>query len=139
MRSKKPYVIPAYYQWICDSHCTPILVIHTSHPELEVPPEFLENDEILFNISKEAVREFEVFYDRIQFRASFSGVIQFISVPLQAVLAIYAEENGAGYYFDAEDNQDEDEGDLGQQMQQIDNSASASANNHRKPILKLVE
>lgn len=137
MRSKKPYVIPAYYQWILESRCTPILLINTCHPELRVPHEFLESDEILFNISKDAIRDFEISYDKLEFRASFAGVIHLISVPLHSVLAIYAEENGAGYYFDAEDNHDEDEeGASVPQMQSIEGN---NGSNHRKPILKLVE
>jgi stringent starvation protein B len=40
--------------------------------------------------------------DWISFQARFSGVSQAIQIPVQAVLALYAQENGQGMMFPAE-------------------------------------
>lgn len=103
MLSNKPYLIRAFYDWIIDSRCTPILVVNANFPKCDIPEQYVENGEIVFNISPEAVRELNIRYDLIQFKASFSGQVQLVSVPAKAILAVYAEENKQGMYFDYED------------------------------------
>ena len=103
MLSNKPYLLRAFFQWIVDSACTPILVLDANHPRCKIPTEYVESGEIVFNISSTAVRDLKITNELIEFKASFSGVIHFISAPLKAVLAIYAEENGEGIFFDLED------------------------------------
>lgn len=102
MLSNKPYLLRAFYQWIVDSACTPILVLDANHPRCKVPKDFAEGDEIVFNISTSAIRDLKMLNDAVEFKASFSGVIHIIYAPIAAVLAIYAEENGEGIFFDAE-------------------------------------
>jgi len=46
--------------------------------------------------------------DEVRFNARFGGVPRQVSVPLAAVLAIYARENGAGTMFEPEAAYDED-------------------------------
>src|SRR3990167_4165222 len=110
MISNRPYLLRAFYQWIADSGCTPILVIDANNPRCKVPKDYVEGGEIVFNISKAAIRDLKMLNDLIEFKASFSGVIHMISAPIKAILAIYAEENGEGIFFDGED--DEDGGDV---------------------------
>ena len=43
---------------------------------------------------------------RISFRARFGGVSQLVSIPIGAVLAIYAKENGKGMVFEKEERGD---------------------------------
>jgi stringent starvation protein B len=40
--------------------------------------------------------------DRVRFMARFSGVSRAVDVPMGAILAIYAHENGQGMMFPAE-------------------------------------
>lgn len=103
MLSTKPYLIRAFYEWILDSECTPFIVIDVNIPRCNVPTEHIENGEIVFNISPDAVRDLKVGNEMLEFRASFSGVIRIVSAPVQAILAIYADENGQGMFFDTED------------------------------------
>lgn len=99
MLSIRPYLLEAFYQWVVDSRCTPILLVDASHPQCRIPQEFLEDGEAVFNISPHAVRDLKISKDSgISFKASFSGVIHVIAVPLACVLALYAEENGDGYF-----------------------------------------
>src|SRR3990167_11401599 len=104
MLSNRPYLLRAFYQWIVDSECTRILVIDVNHPRARVPMEYADGVEIVFNVSPTAVRDLKISNELVEFKASFSGVIHIISAPTQAVLAIYAEENGEGIFFDAEED-----------------------------------
>ncbi len=104
MLSNKPYLIRAFFEWISDSGCTPYVVINTLVPDCHVPKEFIQNGEIVFNISSQAVRELKLGNEILEFRASFSGIVRIISAPIASVLAIYAEENGQGMFFDYEED-----------------------------------
>lgn len=106
MLSNRPYLLRAFYQWIVDSTCTPILVIDANNPRCKIPLDYAEGGEIVFNISSSAIRDLKINNDLIEFKASFSGVIHFITAPIKAILAVYAEENGEGIFFDAEEDGD---------------------------------
>jgi stringent starvation protein B len=105
MRSNKSYLIRAFYNWIVDSRCTPILVVNANAPGCNIPDQHIENGEIVFNISPEAIRDLAIRYDKVEFKASFSGTVQYIAVPVKGILAVYAEENKQGMYFDYEDEE----------------------------------
>jgi len=108
MKSNRPYLLRAFYQWIVDSGCTPILVVDAGYPDCEFPMEFAEAGELVLNISPAAVLDLKITNLHIEFRASFNGVSHYIAAPVGAVLAIYAEENGEGLFLDAEDEQESD-------------------------------
>jgi stringent starvation protein B len=103
MLSTKPYLVRAFNEWILDSGCTPYIAVNANFPRCNVPLEHVENGEIIFNISPQAIRELIIGSETLEFRASFSSIIRIISVPIQAILAIYAEENGQGMFFDSEE------------------------------------
>src|SRR5579862_1907889 len=105
MLSNRPYLLRAFYQWIVDSGCTPILVIDANHPRCKIPQDYAEGGEIVFNISHNAIRDLKMTNDFVEFKASFSGVVHIISAPVKAILAVYAEENGEGIFFDAEEDE----------------------------------
>jgi stringent starvation protein B len=136
MLSNKPYLIRAFYEWIVDSQSTPLLVVDATAPRCNVPQEYVENGEIILNISPDAIRDLKVNRHVVEFKASFSGIAHLISVPVRAVLAIYAEENGQGMFFDIENEDDSDwvEGDAVPVAQD-----TSSTQDKRKSHLKLVE
>lgn len=119
MLSNRPYLLRAFYQWIVDSACTPILILDADHPHCKIPQNYIENGEIVFNISSAAVRDLKITNDSIEFKASFSGVVHIISAPVKAILSIYAEENGEGIFFDSEE-----EGDTGNGVVQLKKGTS---------------
>lgn len=104
MLSNRPYLIRAFYQWIVDSACTPIIVIDAKNPRSKVPQDFVEGGEIMFNISGSAIRDLKMLNDVVEFKASFSGVVHLISAPISAIISVYAEENGEGLFFDGEED-----------------------------------
>jgi stringent starvation protein B len=106
MLSNKPYLVRAFYEWIVDSACTPFIVINATMPRCKLPQYFIENGQITLNISPNAIRDLKVTNESIEFRASFSGVVHIVSAPIKAVLAIYAQENQQGMFFDYEEDDD---------------------------------
>lgn len=110
MLSNKPYFIRALYEWIVDSECTPYLLIDATKPRADVPEEYVEDGQIVLDISPSAITELHISNRDITFVARFSGVRRDIYVPINAVLAIYAMENEQGMFFDDEDEPlDDDE------------------------------
>ncbi len=103
MLSNKPYLIRAFYEWIVDSKCTPFLVVNALYPRAKVPVDYIEDGQITLNVSPEAVRDFKIGNEFVEFRASFSGIVHIISAPIKSVLAVYAQENGQGMFFDFEE------------------------------------
>ena len=103
MTSNRPYLLRALYDWICDNHLTPYLLVDTSGENLTVPLDFVEDNRIVLNISPSAVRDLDLSNDFINFKARFSGKSMNVYFPVDAVLAIYAKENGRGMIFPEED------------------------------------
>lgn len=152
MLSNRPYLLRAFHEWISDSQCTPILVLDATHPKCKVPMEFVDNGEIVFNVSPSAVRDLKMGNELVEFKASFSGVVHIISAPMRAILAIYAEENGEGLFFDAEEDDNETSlvaDKLSEEViplksieggsPHVKDNISVKQSNNVKPFLKLVE
>ena len=96
--SNKPYLIRALHQWCTDFGFTPFIAVFVD-ARVEVPMEFVKNDEIVLNLSLEACHQLQMENDWISFQARFGGVPRKILVPVSHVLAIYARENGQGMSF----------------------------------------
>ena len=96
--SNKPYLIRALHQWCTDFGFTPFMAVFVDS-NVEVPMEFVKNDEIVLNLSLEACHQLNLDNDWISFQARFGGVPRKIMVPVTHVLAIYARENGQGMSF----------------------------------------
>jgi stringent starvation protein B len=102
MTSNKPYFVRAIYDWIVDNELTPYLLVDAEHPNVEVPQEYVNAGKIILNISPRACRGLHIENDKIVFTARFSGQTFQIFVDPNAVLAIYAKENGRGMEFGPE-------------------------------------
>ncbi|MBY0439479.1 MAG: ClpXP protease specificity-enhancing factor [Burkholderiales bacterium] len=97
----KPYLVRAIYEWCSDSGYTPYLSVKVD-ASTRVPLEYVKNGEIVLNISQDATRNITLGRDVVQFSARFNGVSREISVPIGAVAAIFAKENGQGLFFPTE-------------------------------------
>ncbi|HIW06009.1 MAG TPA: ClpXP protease specificity-enhancing factor [Candidatus Ignatzschineria merdigallinarum] len=102
MTSNKPYFIRALYEWILDNNCTPYIVVDATLPFVEVPEQFITEGKIILNILPSATHDLYLGDDWITFSARFSGISQDVNVPIGAVAAIYAQENGEGMGFQTE-------------------------------------
>ncbi|MCB1877385.1 MAG: ClpXP protease specificity-enhancing factor [Chromatiales bacterium] len=99
MTSNRPYLVRAIYEWIVDNGLTPYLLVDASFPYTEVPQQFVQEGRIVLNVRPEAVRGMDLGNEWISFNARFSGNPTDVRVPVEAVLAIYARENGQGMAF----------------------------------------
>lgn len=104
MTSSRPYLIRAMYEWISDNDLTPYILVNADAKGAVLPEQYIENGKIVLNISGEAVTQLQQDNDWIHFSARFAGRPMEISVPVTAVQAIYAKENGQGMVLDREDN-----------------------------------
>lgn len=110
MTPNRPYLLRAFFDWIVDNQCTPHLVVNADFPAVQVPTQFVQDGQIVLNISPSAVTQFAMDNQQLSFNARFGGQPMQVYVPMGAVLAIYARENGEGTVFTAEEFiEDEDD------------------------------
>ena len=102
MSSNRPYLLRALYEWISDNGLTPYILVDATNTGVRVPPGAAKDGKVVLNIATRAVTQFEITNERIRFLARFGGVSQPVEIPMPAVLAIYAQENGQGMMFSAE-------------------------------------
>ncbi|MCY7371106.1 MAG: ClpXP protease specificity-enhancing factor [Polaromonas sp.] len=96
--STRPYLIRALYEWCCDNGFTPYVAVSVDQ-SVQVPREYVKNNEIVLNISLDATSSLKLGNDFIEFKARFAGSAREILVPISHVIAIYARENGQGMAF----------------------------------------
>lgn len=99
LTSRRPYLVRAIYEWIADNDLTPYLLVDAAADGVAVPQHAVQNNRIVLNISVQAVDKLQLANSEISFDARFAGRVEQIHVPIQAVLAIYARENGVGLAF----------------------------------------
>jgi stringent starvation protein B len=103
MTSSRPYLVRAIYQWITDNGMTPHLLVDVGVDGVLVPVEHVQNGKIILNIAPMAISGLVLGDSDITFNARFSGKSQSLYVPIEAVLAVYAKENGQGMMFSEDD------------------------------------
>ena len=94
-----PYLSRAYCNWIEDCGLTPHVLVNCEKKGVVVPEGFTKEGKIVLNISLSATVARATTNDSISFKARFNGKSQHIIVPCDAVLTIYAQENGEGMFF----------------------------------------
>jgi len=132
MTSNRPYLVRALYEWILDNGMTPHVLVDATHPRSVVPARFVQEGKIVLNISPTAVRTLVLGNENIDFNARFGGVAVDVEVPLDAVLGIYARENGNGMLFPEETPQEES-------TQDTPEKPDRSKPPQKRPTLKVVE
>jgi stringent starvation protein B len=101
MLSTKPYLIRAIHEWCTDQGFTPYLAVAVD-ARTRVPREFVQDGQIVLNVGAEATSQLQMGNEEISFKARFNGAAFPVNVPVTAVVAIYARENGQGMAFEAE-------------------------------------
>ncbi len=120
MVSVAPYLIRAYHQWMEDSNLTPHILVDCAQENVLVPKAFIQKDKIVLNISTSATNGLAIDNNNISFKARFNNKSQDVHVPINAVLSIYAGENGEGMFFETD-------------------SQEPSQDNNEKPNLTLLD
>jgi stringent starvation protein B len=106
VRSTKPYLIRAIHEWCSESGLTPYLSVKVD-AATRVPAEYVKNGEIVLNVSYDATHRLTIGNDAVQFSARFNGASRECSIPIPAVLGIFARENGEGLFFAPEEAPEE--------------------------------
>jgi len=97
--STKPYLLRAIYEWCVDNGYTPYLSVVVD-AQTRVPQEHVRKGEIVLNIGPVAASRLQMGNETIECTLRFSGVAKDLLVPVAAVSAIYARENGHGMSFE---------------------------------------
>ncbi|MGD8618593.1 MAG: ClpXP protease specificity-enhancing factor [Gammaproteobacteria bacterium] len=126
MNSSRPYLIRAIHEWILDNEMTPHLLVDMEGEGVDVPAQQGQNGKIVLNISPQAVEGLMLGNDAIGFRARFGGIATEVYVPVAAVMAVYAKENGRGMVFSEDEHAPEPDDGSGRKT-------------GRKPDLKIVK
>ncbi len=100
-RSTKPYLIRAIHEWCSDNNFTPYLSVRVD-AETRVPMEYVKDGEIVLNLSHDAAHRLTISNDSVRFAARFKGVSRECSIPMEAVIGVFARENGQGVFFPPE-------------------------------------
>jgi stringent starvation protein B len=98
----RPYLLRAIYEWTIDNGYTPHILVDANISGVKVPPASIRDGRITLNIHPNAVHKLELKNDWVLFSARFSGQSFTVEVPAEAVLAIFAKENGRGIFFQEE-------------------------------------
>jgi len=99
---RRPYLLRAFYDWLLDNELTPHLVVDATLPQVAVPQQYVQDGQIVLNIAPRAVMAFSMDHHAVSFNARFGGSPFQVYIPMAAILAIYARENGAGTVFEPE-------------------------------------
>lgn len=133
MSPSRPYLLRALNEWIVDNGATPQILIDSTNSDVEIPDSVRTRDKVVLNISPSAVRDLQIDNEFVSFVARFSGVSHGVLVPIAAVEAIYARENGQGMMFpEPEPGADDDSG-------EASSEDAASGPKKGKPDLKVIK
>jgi stringent starvation protein B len=99
MTPSRPYLMRALFEWVLDNDSTPYVLVDANILGVQVPQEYVNDGQIVLNISPGAVQGLMINNEAVSFNARFAGVSQNVYVPIVAVLAIYAKETGEGMVF----------------------------------------
>lgn len=135
MTSSRPYLVRALYDWIVDNGHTPYLLVDARKEGVSAPTDLADpSGRLVLNVSPRAVRQLDLGLADITFEARFSGTAWLVSLPVSAVMAIYAKENGYGMMFSDDDHTQPPDGKRDDVQGMEDAPASP-----RRPILRVVK
>lgn len=142
MISNRPYLIRAMSEWIIDNHWTPHIQVDANYPGVVVPQQYVQEGAIVLNMHPDAVRELQMDNHLFRFKARFQGIEQQIFFPPEAVLAIFARENGQGMPFPPEPYPEEPPSVSSDDLSDIPDSDQAPSDKKstgKKPHLTIVK
>lgn len=97
--SSRPFLVQAIFDWVIENGYTPFLMIDTTVEGVCVPPQHIVDDEIVLNLSADAISHFVLNKEYIQFKTRFNAKIEEIYAPMEAVKALYGKEDMSGIGF----------------------------------------
>ena len=98
----KPYLIRAIYEWSLDEGLTPQVMVDVNVSGVEAPVSYAKDGKIVLNLHPSSIRGLDIGNEYLLFSARFAGRAENITLPITAIMAIYARENGQGMVFQAD-------------------------------------
>jgi stringent starvation protein B len=126
---RRPYLLRAMHEWMTDNGQTPHLVVDAAVAGVVVPRQYVRDGKIVLNVGYAATAGLSIKNDLIAFSARFGGVTFDCSLPVHAVLGIYARETGQGMIFSDDEPAPEPNGD----------PPKTGGDEPRRPQLKVVK
>lgn len=142
MTSSRPYILRALYEWILDNQATPHILVNAQWPNTEVPRAYVNDGQIVLNLAPSAIRNLFMDNQWLTFDGRFGGQAHTLRIPVEAVMAIYARENGQGMVFDLEPAQPEQSADVpvdGADAVDDDNGPDDDGPSGGRPRLRVVK
>ena len=102
----------------------------------QVPASYIQEGKIVLNIAPMAITGLVLGDDDVSFGARFNGVSESIYVPIRAIEAIYARENGQGMMFS---DDEESSADMGSEERRGDGNVKPDPKKSKKPTLHVVK
>ena len=97
--NKNYYLINAIYQWCLDSQLSPhILVVNNENLALQLPKNFSNSKELVFNISNTAVKNLTIGEQNVEFNARFNGIACSLNIDIK-IFYIYLPKKLMMVYF----------------------------------------
>ena len=100
--AQRPYLLRAMHEWMTDNALTPHIVVDATVADLNLSPEHIRDNKVVLNVSYAATRGLVIGNEAVTFEARFNGVPTALNVAVDAILGIYARENGQGMVFSEE-------------------------------------
>jgi stringent starvation protein B len=141
MTPNQPYLLRGIHEWILDNDLTPHILVDANQEKVLVPLQFVQDGKIVLNIAPHAISNMLLDNEAVSFSARFSGVVESIYIPVHAIRAIYASENGQGMVFPEEQSEDTDiEQSNTEASEKTDESAKTKTSSSKKaPFLKVIK
>jgi stringent starvation protein B len=139
MTSSKPYIVRALYEWILENKCTPYVLVNAFYEGVQVPQEHVKDGQIILNITPSAVQSLSIHDSAIEFQGRFGGIPKDVFVPIQAIMGIYAKENGQGMMFDLENDGSDPPDPEGPDESPDSPTKDSVDSSNKKPSLRLVK
>lgn len=98
----RPYLLQAIVDWAMDNGLTPHILVNAKAPGVRIPSGYDQDGKITLNIHPQAVQNLQLGKEWIMFSARFNGRSVAIEIPVAAVAAVFARENGQGFFFPEE-------------------------------------
>lgn len=99
MKSSRPYLLRALYEWMLDNDATPHLMIDESVNGVQVPAGYSQDGILILSISPSAVKELSLTNTDVSFTARFAGKPEQIWLPMSAIKGVFSKETGEGMQF----------------------------------------
>ena len=103
MKPRRPYLLRALYEWILDSEEVPNILVDAEISGVVVPTEYVQDGQIVLNISPTAVRDLSLGNEYVMCSGRFSGRNFEIVLPIESIRAIYCRDSGQGLAFEDEE------------------------------------